>query len=80
MVDCASSIRKKVRRAGKVAGELEMTEILSTMVARKFVVVIFSEHQLHFREFLQACHFCSPDKSCGGAALSVLAFHCCLAC
>lgn len=50
MVDCASSIRKKVRSVGELAGELEMTEILSTIVAQKFVVVLLSENQLHFIE------------------------------
>lgn len=44
MVDCASSIRKKVQRVGGVAGELEMTEILSTMVAQKFVVALFGRN------------------------------------
>lgn len=77
MVDCASSIRKKVRRVAEVAGELEMTEILSTMVAQKFVVVLFSENQLYFIGILQVCHHCSPDKSCcGGTSLLFLAFHC----
>lgn len=58
-----------------------MTEILSTMVALKFVVLLFSKSQLHFIETLQACRYCSPDKSrCGGSGLSVLALYCCLAC
>lgn len=50
-----------------------MTEILSTMVAQKFVVVVVvfsSEKQLHFIEILQACHHCSPNKSsCGSTGL-----------
>lgn len=70
MVDCASSIRKKVRWVVRGWWALEMTEILSTMVAQKFVVVVVvfsSEKQLNLIETLQACHHCSPNKSCFGS-------------